>query len=159
MKKQYLIVAILLLSLTVNAENLFKPYYGKYKISEISCTFNGETQETCLKWKQIEIKDDPISKDYVCILMKSANSTSSDCYTEENIVTDNSQRTSAFRSIKNGAAYEQFIRIHAIERKYTMHLMHSENGLIFTRDDQNHFPDSGQDANGYMQMKLVRLRN
>ncbi len=158
-KINIVIIVIGLFSSMSFAENLYQAYYGKYKITDIHCTFNDEVQETCLKWKQVEFKSDPVSKEYMCVLMKSANGTSSDCYTEENIITDNSRRIAVYRQIPGGVQFERFIRINTIERKYIMNLIKTDSGFIFTRNDQNHFPESGQNANGFIEMKLVKIRS
>lgn len=136
------------------AANLFAPYYGKYKIAEISCTFNGEKMAECNKWKQVELKADPLNEEYVCVLMKSSNSTSSDCYREESIISQEMERISTFIYIPNGVRFERNIRMNFLEKKYTMEFIQSGSEFTFTRNDQTHFPTTGQDVHGEMHMRL-----
>ncbi|MGE3609927.1 MAG: hypothetical protein AB7I27_10110 [Bacteriovoracaceae bacterium] len=151
--------AMLLVSLSAWAKGPFVDYFGTYTIEEIECTLNGEVNESCQEWKSLEIKQEPITKDRVCFFMRKANSTSSDCYKQEELVTADFSRKGVFNKIPNGEEFLMEILSEQMERNLHIKLEKATDGsYTFNREDLNLFPDINRRLDGIMKAKLKKRK-
>lgn len=153
-------VYLMLLSFSLSAvASPFQDFFGNYRIEEIECYLNGEVEDFCREWKSLEIKLDPIGRDRVCIFLKKAHSTSSDCYKEEDIVSENFSRKGVFTKIPNGEEFSREIITPQIEKNYHMRIVRNVNGSFsFEREDLNTFPQLGQKLDGTMKAILKKIK-